>query len=162
MPAQQPVAFPTYTLEYFFLLSAIPTYLFEVLQVHMPPNEHWYCRLQLYNFFSSYLCSCYLLITMTFERLYSIVQPHKAASFNTVKKARRIIICIFMICFTYSVPYLFLSGYDGAFCVPILSNNVLSEIYYWLTEVIIFMFPFLSLLTMNSLIIQTLRKRIKA
>ena len=128
----------------------------------MPPNEHWYCRLRLYNFFSSYLCSCYLLITMTFERLYSIIQPHKAASFNTVKKARRIIICIFIICFTYSIPYLFISGYDGVFCVPILvSNNVLSEMYYWLTEIVIFMFPFLSLLTMNSVIIHTLRKRSK-
>ena len=99
---------------------------------------------------------------MTFERLYSIIQPHKAASFNTVKKARIIIICIFIICFIYSIPYLFISGYDGAFCVPILlSNNVLSEIYYWLTETLAFVFPFLSLLTMNSLIIQTLRKRSK-
>ena len=99
---------------------------------------------------------------MTFERLYSIIQPHKAASFNTVKKARRIIIFIFIICFIYSIPYLFISGYDGAFCVPILlSNNVLSEIYYWLTETLAFVFPFLSLLTMNSLIIHTLRKRSK-
>ena len=99
---------------------------------------------------------------MTFERFYSIIKPHKAASFNTVKKARIIIICIFIICFIYSIPYLFISGYDGAFCVPILlSNNVLSEIYYWLTEIFIFMFPFLSLLTMNSVIIHTLRKRSK-
>ena len=67
-----------------------------------------------------------------------------------------------MICFTFSVPYLFISGYDGAFCVPILlSNNVLSKIYHWLTEILIFLFPFLSLLTMNSVIIHTLRKRSK-
>ena len=128
----------------------------------MPPNVQWFCRLQLYNFFSSFLCSCYLLITMTFERFYSIIRPHKAVSFNTVKKARIIIVCIFIICFIYSIPYLFISGYDGAFCVPILlSNNVLSEIYYWLTEILIFVFPFLSLLTMNSAIIHTLRKRSK-
>ena len=150
------------TPQYFFILSAIPTYLFEVLQVDMPPNVQWFCRLQLYNFLSSFLCSCYLLITMTFERFYSIIQPHKAASFNTVKKARIIINCIFIIFFTYSIPYLFISGYDGAFCVPILlSNNVLSEIYYWLTQIVIFVFPFLSLLTMNSVIIHTLRKRPK-
>ena len=146
----------------FFYFQHLLRTLFEVVKMDMPPSTQWYCRLQLYNFYSSFLCSCYLLIVMTFERFYSIIRPHKAASFNTVKKARITILCIFMIFFPYSIPYLFISGYDGAFCVPILfSNNLLIELYYWLTEILIFYAPFLSLLTMNSVIIHTLRKRSK-
>ena len=39
------------------------------------------------------------------------------------------------------------------------SDNVIGEIYYWLTEFLSFIFPFRSLLTMNSVIIHTLKKR---
>ena len=98
---------------------------------------------------------------MTFERFYSIIQPHKAASLNTVKRARIIIISIFVFYLTYSIPFLFVAGYNGISCIVnrFASVNVLGEIYHWLTEIVIFIFPFLSLLTMNSVIIHTLRKR---
>ena len=129
----------------------------------MPPNEHWYCCLQMYTYYSTFLTSTYLLIAMTFEHFYSIIRPHKAASFNTVKKAKIIIICIFVFYFTYSIPYLFVAGHNGISCVPnrFASGNVLGEIYHWFTNVLNFIFPFLSLLTMNSVIIYTLRKRSK-
>ena len=98
---------------------------------------------------------------MTFERCYSILQPHKAASFNTVKRARIIIVCIFVFFFSYCIPYLFITGNNGRFCVPnhLASDKGLGEFYYWLSEIFLFIFPFLSLLTMNSVIIHTLRKR---
>ena len=117
----------------------------------------------MYTFFVAFLSSCYLLIAMTFERFYSIIKPHKAASFNTVKKARIIIVCIFIFYFTYSIPLLFIGGHNGISCVinRFASGNILGEMYHWLTEVFVFIFPFLSLLIMNSVIIHTLRKRSK-
>ena len=85
--------------------SASAAYLDQVLGVEMPPNQLWYCRLQNCTLYSSYMSSCYLLISMTFERFYSIIRPHKAASFNTMQKARIIIVCIFVLCFSYcTVP----------------------------------------------------------
>ena len=127
----------------------------------MPPNRHWYCCLTMYTYFSSFLCSCYLLIAMTFERFYSIIRPHKAASFNTVKRARISIISIYFVWYTYGIPFLFICGDNGISCVPnrFASDNVLGEIYHWSTEILTFVFPFISLLTMNSVIIHTLRKR---
>ena len=129
----------------------------------MPPNKDWYCCLQMYTYFSSFLISAYLLIVMTFERFYSIIRPHKAASFNTVNRAKIIIVCIFTFYFTYSIPFLFIAGHNGISCVAnrFVSDNVLGKMYHWVTEVFIFIFPFLSLLTMNSVIIHTLRKRSK-
>ena len=98
---------------------------------------------------------------MTFERFYSIVRPLNAASFNTVKRARIIIISIFLIWFSYCVPFFVISDNDGKICIvnKFASDNVICEIHYWLTEFLSFIFPFLSLLTMNSVIIHTLRKR---
>ena len=100
---------------------------------------------------------------MTFERLCSIIWPLKAASFNTVKRARTIIVCIFVTCFTYCIPFLFIIGHRGNICIPnkFASVTVLDEVYYWLTQIFIFIIPFSSLLTMNSIIIYTLRKRSK-
>ena len=129
----------------------------------MPPNKHWYCALQMYNYNASFLCSAYLLIAMTFERFYSIIQPHKAASFNTVKRARVVIVCIFIFYFTYAIPFLFIGGHNGITCIPnrFASDNVLGEIYHWLTEMFVFVFPFLSLLIMNCIIIHKLKNRTK-
>ena len=100
---------------------------------------------------------------MTFERLCSILWPLKAASFNTVKKARIIIVIIFVACFSYCIPFLFITGTRGKHCIPntIASVTLLGELYYWLTQIFILIIPFSSLLTMNSIIIHTLRKRSK-
>ena len=129
----------------------------------MPPSQLWYCRLQNCTLYSSYMSSCYLLISMTFERFYSIIRPHKAASFNTIQKARIIIVCIFMLCFSYAIPYLFITGINGKLCTPntVASDNGFGEFYYWLSEITLFVCPFISLLTMNCVIIHTLRKRSK-
>ena len=127
----------------------------------MPPNQQWYCSFQMFILHFSTLCSNYLLIAMTFERFYSIIRPHKAASFNTVKKARIIVVCIFVGLSSYCSPYIFITVTSGRICVSNqnASQNTFRELYYWLTEVLIFMFPFISLVTMNSFIIHTLNKR---
>ena len=129
----------------------------------MPPNQFWYSGIMIFMMVSSFLCSSYLLIAMTFEHFHSIIQPHKAASFNTIMKAKIIILCVFVLCFSYSLPFVFIGSTNGRFFNPnwFASDNTLGEIYYWLTEIIMFIFSFISLLTMNSVIIHTLRKRSK-
>ena len=128
------------------------------LNVEMPPSQLWYCSWIHLVLFSSFTTSCYLLITMTFERFYSIIKPHKAASFNTVKRARIVIVCVLLFGLVYSIPYLFIAGNAGKLCIPnaMASENVFGELYYWLSEILLFAFPCLSLLTMNSVIIHTI------
>ena len=112
---------------------------------------------------SSIHCSTYLLIAMTFECFYSIVRPHKVASFNTIKRAKFTIGLIYTFSFSYNIPYLFIADNDGRICIQnkFAAVNVYGELYYWLSEVISFILPFVSLLTMNSIIIHTLRQRLK-
>ena len=58
---------------------------------------------------------------------------------------------------------MFIADNDGRICIQnsIASVNVYGELYYWLSEVINFVLPFVLLLTMNSVIIHTLRQRSK-
>ena len=124
-------------------------------------NQYRYCALSSFFIVTTFLCSAYLLIAITFECFYSIIQPHKAASFNTVKGARIVILSVTGGCISYSVPFLFIGDDFGKLCIPnkFASDYVLGEMYHWLTEIISFIFPFISLVTMNSVIIHTLRKR---
>ena len=100
---------------------------------------------------------------MTFERFYSIIRPHKAASFNTLKRAKITIAFTYVFSFSYNIPYLFIGDNNGRTCIPnrLAPVNVYGAFYYWLTEIISFILPFVSLLTMNSVIIHTLRQRSK-
>ena len=107
------------------------------------------------------MCSVFFILGVTFERFYSILGPHKAASFNTVKKAKIIITLIVVFSIIYNLPHLFISIFDGERCIPYGKvvghfNNLAN---YWFTVTVVFIFPFFLLLTVNSVIIHSLRKR---
>ena len=87
--------------------------------------------------------------------------PHKAASFNTVKRAKITIVCIILLAFLYNVPHLFVSSVDGKQCLPYGAalNKSYGQFYYWLSFTFSYALPFVLLLTMNSIIIYILRTR---
>ena len=97
---------------------------------------------------------------MTFDRFYSIIRPHKAASFNTVKRAKITIVFIIIISILYNIPFLYTVTNSGPNCVADRSETW-KIVYHWLNYVVQFVIPFVSLLSMNSVIIHTLRKRSK-
>ena len=147
----------------YFVFSALLAFLNQFHGIHLPPSQLWYCWIQMFNLHVSTFCSNYLLITMMFERCYSIIRLHKASSFNTVKKARVTIACIFVGFTSYAVPILFIGGSHGNFSVsnPFASKTIMGKLYYQLTDITIFFVPFFSLLIMNSVIIHTLWRRSK-
>ena len=106
------------------------------------------------------MSGCFLILAMTFERFYSIIRPHKAASFNTAKKAKIIIGCIVVFFMIFNIPRLFLGEIQGLQCLAYGKGSTILSLVYFYTEMIIsFVFPFISLLFMNSVIIYTLQKR---
>ena len=107
------------------------------------------------------MCSTFFILSMTFERFYSIIRPHKAASFNTVKKAKLIILFIVMSSVIFNIPHFFTTALSGKGCIPYAGGfkSTVGVAYYWVSLFIIFIFPFFSLLFMNGVIIHTLRKR---
>ena len=69
--------------------------------------------------------------------------------------------CIVIFCGIYNIPHYFLSAVEGTHCTPYSNamQYVYGQLYFWLSFVIGFCFPFLSLLIMNCFIINTLRNR---
>ena len=98
---------------------------------------------------------------MTFERFYSIIKPHKAASFNTVKRAKVTIMCIIFLSILFNIPHYSITLQVGKNCIPFGKSiqYISGQFYYWLSLIINFFLPFVLLLMMNSVIIHTLRKR---
>ena len=143
------------------IFSALSRYLNAIHGVDMPPNQQWHCNVAITVAVICQFCSTYFIVVMTFERFYSIIKPHKAASFNTVKRAKVVIVCIVILGSVYNIPNLFytLSTGRACFLAGKYQTTIFRYVYFWMRSTISFIVPFFSLLIMNSFIIHTLRHR---
>ena len=132
-----------------------------VHSVNFPPNQFFFCTVSMTFLFTAFLCSTLFVLSMTYDRFYSIIVPHKAASFNTTKRAKLTIVGIVVFSSLYNVPHLFISGHENWQCLPYgtAMDKPFGQFYYWLSFIVNFALPFVLLLTMNSVIICKLRKR---
>ena len=129
----------------------------------MSPSQYWFCTLNNTILWMTTLCSTLFILSMTFDRFYGIIKPHKAAAFNTMKRTRITITSIVIFSILFNVPHLFISIAEGRQCVPFAKGMDLfvGQLYYWLSFIINFALPFVLLLVMNSVIINTVRKKSK-
>ena len=111
------------------------------------------------------LCSTLLILNMTFDRFYSIIRPHKASSFNTIKRAKITIAFAVVISMVFNIPHWFVTLNDGWLCLPFGNRLIMtrwySQFYYWVSFAVQYAIPFVSLLSMNGVIIHTLRNRMR-
>ena len=129
--------------------------------VEMLLDQQWHCEITMVVSATLNLVSVLLIVSMTFERFYGIIRPHKAASFNTVKRAKIIIVCIVLISVLYNCPHAFITESQGRHCIPHakIINNIYNQLYYWSAFVLTYVIPFVLLLSWNTVIIHTLRQR---
>ena len=148
---------------YFSYLQALFRYINMAHDMDLAPSQYWFCTAIVTILFTSSMCSTFFILSMTLERCYSIIRPHKAASFNTVRRAKINILCIIIFSVVYNLPSWFVTAQDGESrnCVPYgyAMNSLHGQVYYWTSNVLNFMLPFILLLIMNTVIINTLSKR---
>ena len=125
-----------------------------MIGVKEPTDDDLFCFLYILLYYVSSTCSTFFILSMTFERFYSIVRPHKAASFNTVKKAKITIICIFVFSVLYHIPYFKIAKSNGR--TRVYKNNWVN---YSISIALRGLLPFLLLLMMNSIVIHNLHQR---
>ena len=134
--------------------------------IEIPPSPYWRCTVTTTILSVATGCSTWFILSMTFERFYSIIRPHKAASFNTVKRVKITIISVVIFSITYNFPAWFVTGQSGQSrnCVPYAHamSSLHGQIYYWSSNVLSYFLPFVLLLVMNTVIIKTLSKRSKS
>ena len=107
------------------------------------------CMVRLTVVFTSNLWGVFLILAMTFDRFYGIIRPHKAC------------ICIILFGIIYNILRIFITLDVGYGCLPYgkAVEFAYGKLYYWLSFVVNYMFPFVALLVMNSFIIHTIRNR---
>ena len=145
----------------YVLFPGFSRYLNSVHDVNMPPTQFWYCSLSTTVLWVANLCSTLFILNMTFEHFYSIIRPHKAASFNTVKRTKLSIACSVIFSILYNIPHLYITFSEGRRCGPFgraMKTNI-EQFYYWFSLFINFALPFVLLLIMNCFIIHTIRQR---
>ena len=145
-----------------FLISlGLVAYLNSVHGMDFPPNQHWFCGIATAVIWTAGLSSTLFILSMTFDRFYSIIRPHKAASFNTVKRAKITIVCIIIFSIIYNIPHLFISDHENWQCLPYgkAMEKPYGQVYYFFSFVVNYALPFVMLLIMNSIIIHKIRKR---
>ena len=129
--------------------------------MYIPPGPFWYCTGAITILLTAFLCSTLFILSMTFDRFYSAIRPHKAASFNTVKRAKFSIFSIIICSTLYNIPHLFISNNKNWECLPYgrAMGKPYGQFYYWMSFIVNYAVPFVLLLAMNSVIIHKIRNR---
>ena len=127
----------------------------------MPPNQAAYCTITITLLWMTSLSSTLLVLSMTFERFYSIIRPHKAASLNTIERAKTIILCTGIVSVAYNLPHIYITTSEGRRCGAFgkAMKTGIGKFYYKFSAVINFILPFILLLIMNCYIFHTVRRR---
>ena len=130
-------------------------------QVDFPPNLRWYCSIDLYVVLTNMMAGTFIILSMTFDRWFSIVYPHKASSFNTLKRAKITLVIILLFSVIFNLPQIYVGSFLGRKCVPFGAHfdELRVKLFYWAHTFLANMGPFLALLSMNSVIIYKVRNR---
>ena len=95
----------------------------------------------------------YQVLAMTIDKYIAIKWPHKAAIYNTSKRAKVTVIVIYICVFIYNSPHVLFSSVVGHQCVSYVNGGFITKVYSWLTFVLNAIIPFLFLIHMNYVII---------
>ena len=97
--------------------------------------------------------------------VWSFLQHHQTSQgcfvLIRLKGLKITVLCIVVFSIVFNVPHLFTTAVDGHKDVPFGNGieTVQGQMYYWISFIVNFALPFVLLLTMNSVIIHTLRRR---
>lgn len=113
-------------------------------------------------------CSVWLTVTFTIERYIVVSHPIQGKIICTESRARKVVLCVFVICFVYTLPTPFeweiREKFDLETNDTILydltesalgNNEIYKSIYYWLTPTLFVFVPLLLLAVFNSFLIRS-------
>ena len=137
------------------MLIAFDTWLVTSLQLYeRHPIE---CKTKVFVALMSLQNSTFQVLAMTIDKYIAIKWPHKAATYSTPKKAKNIVISIWVFVIIYNIPHTFLTGVIERSCIAYSIVGVITKIYSWLTFVINAIIPFTLLIYMKYVIVKTVR-----
>ena len=137
------------------MLMCFHDYLVAGLQIHK-----WYpieCKISAFVALFGLQNCTYLILAMTMDKYIAIKWPHRAATYSAPRRAKRIVVGLYILVFIYNIPHFFLSSVIGGQCFNFGIRNVFSRVYSWFSFAVNVIIPFTTLIHMNCVIIKTVR-----
>lgn len=120
------------------------------------------CSLMTCLFYAVTQCGMLLIVATTVDRLLVVRYPLKAARLCNPYRTKIIIGVLPVVALVFNLPHIFMTEiHDEYICVSFQGNSLWIKAYGFLAMLFNVVVAFIGLLTMNSLIIATLRKRAK-
>ncbi|CAF1241877.1 unnamed protein product [Adineta steineri] len=116
------------------------------------------CKFGTFAFFFFADCSVWITVAMTFERYIAVSQPLRASQICTIKRARYMLLFVFLIFFIINAHFLWtfhLSSTDSH-CIPVNERILFLKYFTWFDSFKYSFCPFTILITLNILIIKSL------
>ncbi|CAF2768397.1 unnamed protein product [Rotaria sp. Silwood2] len=116
------------------------------------------CKLGTFAFFFFADCSVWITVAMTFERYIAVSQPLRASQICTIKRARYILLNIFIIFLLINAHFLwtFHLSLTESHCIPFNHQSLFLKYFTWFDSFKYSFCPFTLLITLNILIIKSL------
>ena len=140
------------------LMMSVSFYYWLVIVIKIYELSLWECKIA--NYFVNILlqCSTYQILAMTFDKYFAIKWPHRAATYSTPRRAKLILLSIFLCALIYNGPHLLISNLAGEICLSYVVGGLVAEIFAWTSFLVNGIIPFSLLIHMNYVIVQTVRR----
>ena len=138
------------------MILAFRNYLFSPLQLIKPNLPD--CKVSAYFVLLAVQNSTFQVLAMTFDKYIAIKWPHKAATYSTPDRAKKIVLGIFIFVLVYNIPHIIFSTLIGYTCIAYGSGGTITKVYSWFSFVLNAIIPFMLLCYMNYVIIHKVRE----
>ena len=101
--------------------------------------------------------SRYQVLAMTIDKYVAIKWPHRAATYNTPRKVKFILIGIFIFTLFYNVFHIFLSSMVKGKCRANAVGGTIVKVFTWVNLLNNGIIPISMLIYMNYVIVQTIK-----
>ena len=125
------------------MILALLIYLRSAVQIHKP-YPLW-CKIISYLGLLVVQNSTFQVLAMTFDKYIAIKWPHKAATYSTPSRSKRIVLGIYMFVLIYNIPIIFMSKFMGNSCISYVNDYTVTKVYSWHSFVINATVPFMLL-----------------
>jgi len=102
----------------------------------------------------------WIIVGMTVDRYIAVCYPLQSKSICTPKRAKIILSVLFTVMAIYNLPfYFFARSFGKNMCVSLAVSSTFATVMSWVGSAMNSVIPFSIILTLNSLIINAIRKR---
>ena len=137
------------------LLFVLHDWLVSAMNIHK--WHEFECKIHVYNVVFSLQNATYQVLGMTVDKYVAIKWPHRAATYSSPRRAKIIILTIFILVLIYNMPHFFITTLIEGSCYGYSVKSIFTKVYSWFNIVLYAIIPFIFLIHMNYVIVKTVR-----